>query len=170
VKALVLHQPWASLMALGSKTIETRGWRTHYRGDIAICASARHCWHELGDVANPVFREALCRMLPFDKVLCVVELYDCVPTEILTAKGRDDKSVPRMNLLESPFGNFNPGRYGWLTRNLRTLPHPVPVRGFQRIFNLREDIASGIKVQLSALRGARLMDRPPAYEEPLHEH
>ena len=38
MKALTLHQPWATLIALGVKTIETRSWRTNYRGPIAIHA------------------------------------------------------------------------------------------------------------------------------------
>ena len=41
MKALSLRQPWASLIADGRKTIETRTWRTHYRGPLAIHASAR---------------------------------------------------------------------------------------------------------------------------------
>ena len=40
MKALTLWQPWASLVALGVKTIETRGWRTDYRGPLLIHASA----------------------------------------------------------------------------------------------------------------------------------
>lgn len=31
-KVLTLHQPWASLIALGVKSIETRSWSTQYRG------------------------------------------------------------------------------------------------------------------------------------------
>lgn len=38
---LTLWQPWASLIAFGVKTIETRGWPTAYRGPIAIHAAAR---------------------------------------------------------------------------------------------------------------------------------
>ncbi len=34
MKALTPHQPWASLMAWGVKTIETRGWATAYRGPL----------------------------------------------------------------------------------------------------------------------------------------
>ncbi len=37
-KALTLHQPWASLIALGVKSIETRSWSTSYRGPLAIHA------------------------------------------------------------------------------------------------------------------------------------
>lgn len=38
MKALTIRQPWASLIALGVKTIETRSWPTKYRGPIAIHA------------------------------------------------------------------------------------------------------------------------------------
>lgn len=36
-----MHQPWASLIALGAKTIETRGWATKYRGPLAVHAAVR---------------------------------------------------------------------------------------------------------------------------------
>ena len=38
MKALTLHQPWANLVALGHKQIETRSWATKYRGALAIHA------------------------------------------------------------------------------------------------------------------------------------
>lgn len=41
MKALTLHQPWASLIAVGAKRIETRSWSTTYRGPLAIHAGAR---------------------------------------------------------------------------------------------------------------------------------
>lgn len=41
MKALTLWQPWASLVALGAKRIETRSWSTTYRGPLAIHAAAR---------------------------------------------------------------------------------------------------------------------------------
>lgn len=49
MKALTLHQPWASLIALGVKTIETRSWSTKYRGPLAIHAGKR-C--EVGKVGH----------------------------------------------------------------------------------------------------------------------
>lgn len=39
IKGLSLWQPWASLIALKVKTIETRGWSTNYRGTLAIHAA-----------------------------------------------------------------------------------------------------------------------------------
>ncbi len=40
-KALTLYQPWAQLVVLGIKTIETRSWSTSYRGPLAIHAGLR---------------------------------------------------------------------------------------------------------------------------------
>lgn len=38
MKAITIRQPWASLIALGEKKIETRSWQTKYRGPILIHA------------------------------------------------------------------------------------------------------------------------------------
>lgn len=39
IKTLSLWQPWASLVAVGEKRIETRSWATKHRGTIAIHAT-----------------------------------------------------------------------------------------------------------------------------------
>lgn len=39
--ALTLRQPWASLVAIGVKQVETRSWTTAYRGPLAIHSSKR---------------------------------------------------------------------------------------------------------------------------------
>jgi hypothetical protein len=49
VKVLTLHQPWASLIAVGVKTIETRSWSTQYRGPLAIHAGAKFVFGEVGE-------------------------------------------------------------------------------------------------------------------------
>jgi len=41
MKALTLTQPWATLVAIGAKKIETRSWSTPYRGPLAIHAAKR---------------------------------------------------------------------------------------------------------------------------------
>src|SRR5258708_14669636 len=41
MKALSVHQPWASLIAAGKKTIEVRSWSTRHRGPLLICATKR---------------------------------------------------------------------------------------------------------------------------------
>lgn len=41
LRVLSLHQPWASLVALNVKRIETRSWGTKHRGRIGIASTAR---------------------------------------------------------------------------------------------------------------------------------
>jgi hypothetical protein len=76
-KAISLKQPWASLVATGKKTIETRTWPTKYRGDLVICSSQ-----------NP-------KIAPFGKALCIVELYDVRPMETKDEKKACIKVYPK---------------------------------------------------------------------------
>jgi hypothetical protein len=61
IKALSVKQPWANLIASGSKTIETRTWPTDYRGDLLIVSSKK-----------PQIEPAGCG-------LAIVRLVDCRP-------------------------------------------------------------------------------------------
>lgn len=91
VKALTLHQPWASLIALGVKTIETRSWKTDYRGPLVIHAAGRRPTEPVvGDfelVEYPKVREFFVigplsprlRSLPLGAVVATCTLVDVVP-------------------------------------------------------------------------------------------
>ena len=65
MKALSIKQPWASLIASGIKTIETRTWKTDYRGPLLICSS------KTPDIA------------PAGQALAVAQLTDCRPMSVL---------------------------------------------------------------------------------------
>jgi hypothetical protein len=41
MKAISVHQPYASQIISGKKKNEYRSWRTHYRGKLIICSTAR---------------------------------------------------------------------------------------------------------------------------------
>lgn len=66
MKAISVRQPWASMIAQGSKTIETRIWPTKYRGDLLIVSSKKP------KIDN----------LPAGQALCIVELTDCQPMQV----------------------------------------------------------------------------------------
>jgi hypothetical protein len=42
MKALSIRSPYWELILSGKKTIETRTWKTNYRGDFLICATQPH--------------------------------------------------------------------------------------------------------------------------------
>lgn len=41
MKAITVLQPWATLLVTGKKHIETRSWKTNYRGEILIHAGKK---------------------------------------------------------------------------------------------------------------------------------
>ena len=124
VPALSLWEPWASLMAVGAKTIETRSWATRYRGPLLICASKNRSEATLADDSD--FGRALgSTQLAFGHAVALVRLYDCEATIWTGAP-----SGERM------FGDYSAGRFAWCTDQRRRL-RPFPVRGSQGLFTVR---------------------------------
>jgi hypothetical protein len=133
MKAISLWQPWASAMAFGFKCNETRSWPTQHRGDLVICASKQA---SRMDLLVPRAREAIVELMPADgfpygMALCVVDLWECVRTDHFHG------ACPIVaSEMEASLGDYTPGRFAWITRNLRVLRKPVPIRGRQGIWNL----------------------------------
>jgi hypothetical protein len=140
VKAITLWQPWASLVAIEAKKIETRSWHTNYRGWLAIHAALHPPY-----IATMVCPQAYDRIwevlsgenrfqLPLGKVVAVASLSDCVRTDHLTGPFTNTQTVPAGSD-EYLFGNYEPGRYGWVLDRIIRLPEPIPAKGAQGIWN-----------------------------------
>lgn len=89
MKALSLIQPWATLIVLGEKRIETRSWPTKHRGHLAIHASKNFPDDCRRLCEERPFREALARhgltadTLPLGQVLGFATIDDCVSTDTI---------------------------------------------------------------------------------------
>lgn len=86
MKALSLTQPWATLVAVGAKRIETRSWGTTYRGPIAIHASKAFPRADrdlclTNNVFFSVLKQHISRVadLPRGAVIATARLVDVVP-------------------------------------------------------------------------------------------
>jgi hypothetical protein len=81
MKALSIKQPFADMIVRGLKTIETRTWKTEYRGDILICSSKKP--HEGSYLHNneiiPCRNYLLNNFVVFGKAVCVARLVECRP-------------------------------------------------------------------------------------------
>ena len=139
LRAISLWQPWASLMAVGAKHIETRHWPTEYRGLVAIHAAKK--WNnELEDLC---FDEPFAKWLFPDEILpkpnnlprgCIVavaHLSGCVSTN-------ERNLIPEPRTAERAFGNYDPNRFMWLFPRIWKLSSPVFVRGQQGFWTLSE--------------------------------
>lgn len=134
MKALSLIQPWANLIALGEKRIETRSWSTPYRGPLAIHAS-KSIPREVREMASeePQFLDAFERHnvtlgdLPCGVVVATAVLTHCVHVDRDTRNriGQSGK-YPEDEVL---FGDYTPGRFAWVLSDIRPLAEPVPARG-----------------------------------------
>ena len=157
MRAISLWQPWATLMC-GPKTVETRGRQTGVRGEVAVCAARSVdgldalTEPELAAAAAKVLGFTSCMtdggfawafrlagVLPFGKVVCVVDLFGCEET---------NAPMRLRHAAELAFGDYSDGRYGWLTRNMRRLADPVPVVGHQGFFWLPKDVEKEVRKQI----------------------
>lgn len=127
IKALTLHQPWASLMAQEIKTIETRSWSTDYRGLLAIHAGKKvnrnmaNEAHRRGDLpGRDVVRGA---------VVCIVQLEAVRETRHLL----NDQGV-YLTEAENFYGDFSLGRYAWVTKMVYRIRSPIPAQGHQGLW------------------------------------
>ena len=126
IKALTLHQPWATAVVSGAKKVETRSWRSLSRGLLAIHSSKR-----FDPMSEPVIpgmsEEDIGPYLPRGEVLGLVEVVSCFPT---TAE-----EVARLSEVERSWGDYGPGRWGWNLKRLWRFERGIPARGRQGLWN-----------------------------------
>lgn len=168
MKGISLTQPYAQLVALGQKKIETRSWHTNYRGLLAI-----HAARGLGPVGGMTGLKALCADNPFYSVLlyavhqgileapavetmprgaivAVCELVGCLPINMycLGDSSQGDTILPLPPEPELSFGDYSPRRWAWLLTNIRAVPEPVPCKGAQRLWTLDAQTLAAVEGQL----------------------
>ena len=149
MKTLSLLQPWASLVVLGHKRIETRSWNTKYRGPILIHASEGKYYgkapnrFKCRDVALDFQQEFFhlqlphYKDLPFGAIIGRVNLVDTFSTsdkvisiipDGLETKRRNE-FLYEIHKQEHSFGDYSPGRYGWLLSDPVVFNTPIPIKG-----------------------------------------
>lgn len=135
MKALTLYEPWASLVALGAKKIETRSWPTNYRGPLAIHAGKTI----RAEFMNLAWKEPFCSALKplhgnagggrsiqyhLGCVIAIAQLVDCQEIRV--------GNVPFG--FERYFGDYRKGRYMWILQDVQRFEAPIPARGHQRLW------------------------------------
>jgi hypothetical protein len=141
VRCISLWQPWASLIALGAKRIETRSWSTSYRGPLLIHAAKTtkcmdYCDEEPFGSSLFTGPNAI-EDLPLGALVGVCELVDCRSTNGSWIESLSDK--------ERAFGDFSASRYGWMLHNIRSFPQPLPLRGQQGMWDVELDLEAALR-------------------------
>ena len=134
MKALSVQQPWATLIAEGLKTIETRGWLTRYRGPLLICSTKtlpRYKDMILGDIFPsfdlPAHLQPLqLKDLPRGMALAKTTLQDCRAMTLC-----DEKAA---------MCEYYNGACAWLLEDIKKLPGPFPVSGKLGLFEVEIEL------------------------------
>jgi len=145
MKALSMLQPWASLVAVGAKKIETRSWHTSYRGPVAIHASKGFSLDERYACYEKAFKNALLPFypnmlapdpgkpyrvyLPLGCVIATAEIACCYAMDSPWSHDGMADWVHELSAQEREFGGYDAGRYGWFLKDVVMLPEPIPAKG-----------------------------------------
>jgi hypothetical protein len=151
-----MTQPWATLVAIRENSIETRSWGTRYRGPLAIHAAKGFPRDARELTTLSPYRQALARhgypdvaALPLGAVIAVAALddvmrFDRKSLSEVRSRARTGELPPH----EADFGDFSPGRYGWILKEVRPLSEPIPARGMLGLWELPRELETAIERRL----------------------
>ena len=155
MKGLSLHQPYATLIAIEAKRIETRSRSTDYRGSLAIHAAKKWDYESWETCMSEPIRSALqahnynvrekwsyIDQLPLGAIVAVAKLVACRSTG---DQGEDIGWLDKLSENEVALGNFLPYRYGWFFEDVQKVEPPIPCRGMQGLFKLPPEIEKQLR-------------------------
>ena len=133
MKVLSLTEPYATLIKEKKKLIETRSWKTDYRGELYIHASATSIPKELEEDAE--FMSLIDKnTLNFGYIICKCNLVDCVcMTEDYV------ENMKKNNHQEYICGVYQEGRYAWILEDIKPLENPIKAKGQLNIWNYYDE-------------------------------
>lgn len=143
--ALTLTQPWATLIAIGAKRIETRSWYTDYRGKLAIHSAKSFPSWARSFAMSPAVCDAMRPYMlgrgwklthyPLGKIVAIVDLTNVKRIVIPGTIYLPDFQCPPPGEPELHFGDYSPGRFAWFMDEICALQEPIPARGCRRLWH-----------------------------------
>jgi len=145
--ALTLTQPWASLVAIGAKKIETRSWGADLWDEPLLIHAAMKS-RSIG--GNRGLAE-LCAKEPFASALEGAGLTAAtLPKGAIVAEALVECVLPvedvedELSDRERAFGDYRPGRFAWKLSQVFPLLEPVSCSGALRLWTPPESILAGV--------------------------
>ncbi|MDY3757733.1 MAG: ASCH domain-containing protein [Bacilli bacterium] len=125
MKVLSIKEPWASLIMNGTKKIETRSWKTKYRGEIYIHASLSKA-----KITKPEVYELIKDMnFKCGYIICKCNLVDCI---YMTDEYVNDMKTNHYE--EYICGHYEVGRYAWIVEDVKVI-EPIEAKGKLGLWN-----------------------------------
>lgn len=153
-RALSLLQPWATLVALGLKQLETRSWYTGHRGPLLIHASlgkptvARFVAEQVPVLARALAAAGLTfDTLPRGGIVAACQLTGC--RRILEAGQKPtnprELDPATLCLAEREAGDYTAGRFAWTLANVQALAEPVKCAGALQLWAVPAEVLAQLR-------------------------
>jgi hypothetical protein len=128
IKVLTIREPFATLIKNKIKYIETRSWKTNYRGELYIQAGIAKIRKEVRE------RKGLSKLyfdnnLNYGYIICKCNLIDCI---YMTQEFIEQERINNPNNFIA--GNYEVGRYAWVLSDVEPIS-PIKVKGQLGIWN-----------------------------------
>lgn len=132
MKIISLTEPYATLIKEKKKSIETRSWKTDYRGELYIHASLTKMPKETQTNKELM---ALVNNMPlnFGHIICKCTLKDCI---YMTKEYVEN--IKKNHYQEYICGEYKEGRYAWVLDNITPIS-PIKVKGSLGLWNYRTE-------------------------------
>ena len=115
MKVLSLTEPFATLIYEKKKRIETRSWKTNYRGELYIHASmTKPSKNDLDD--KELMSLVANKNMNFGSIICKCNLVDCIYMTKEYVEG-----MKKNNYQEYICGEYKEGRYAWILDSIEPI-------------------------------------------------
>ena len=125
MKVLSIKEPFATLIKDKEKKIETRSWKTNYRGEIYIHAAKIRSKASNVSIASTYLKS---KENP-EHIICKCLLKDCIYMD------EDFISEVKKNKEEYNSGHYEVGRFAWQLEVIEVLKEPIYAKGQLGIWN-----------------------------------
>jgi hypothetical protein len=152
---LSMHQPWASLLIAGIKTVEGREWPTAHRGRLWIASTVQACDPTEAEEMRQEYEERVSRgeqeelpwpeHFPSSMLLGCIEVTDCIDQEEYRERCQRDELVDE----------GNGSSYLFVADNPMQLLVPLRVSGQHKIFKLPAKTAAMARAGLGSARSLK---------------
>lgn len=123
MKAISLIEPYATLIKNNQKKIETRSWKTTYRGELLIHASKAKTpkeWQNNKELMNLLDAP----ISSYGQIICKCKLVDCIK---MTKEYIDKIKVEKP--IEYLCGIYKEGRYAWVLEDIKPITPSLYAKG-----------------------------------------
>lgn len=127
MKTITIREPYATLIKDKVKYIETRSWKTNYRGPLYIHSSKTK--YKVDDKIKHLIKSELM----YGKIMCEANLIDCIYMDEDFIKNEKENNYDNFIC-----GRYEVGRYAWILSDIKVLEYPISVNGQLGLWNYKD--------------------------------